>query len=160
MQCGPYLWVDVRLVISRSCYTGEDGFEISLPADHVAAFADALCAMDAVKPVGLGARDSLRLEAGLPLYGHDLDAATNPVEADLAFALSKRRREEANFPGAARILGQLTDGSARKRVGLTVEGKLPVREGARLFGGDPDNRKRVRQGRGGAVRGRLGGSRS
>src|SRR3546814_8641502 len=74
--------------------------------------------MDAVKPVGLGARDSLRLEAGLPLYGHDLDAATNPVEADLAFALSNRRREEANFPGAARILGQLTDGSARKRVGL------------------------------------------
>src|SRR3546814_7245124 len=94
--------------------------------------------MDAVKPVGLGARDSLRLEAGLPLYGHDLDAATNPVEADLAFALSKRRREEANFPGAARILGQLTDGSARKRVGLTVEGKLPVREGARLFDGDTE----------------------
>jgi len=136
MQAGPYLWGAVRLGISRSGYTGEDGFEISVSAEHVAALADALCANDAVRPIGLGARDSLRLEAGLPLYGHDLDPATDPVEGDLGFAISKRRREEANFPGAARILGHLADGAPRKRVGLTVEGKLPVREGARLFDGN------------------------
>lgn len=138
MQAGPYLWGDVRLGISRSGYTGEDGFEISLPADKVEAFADALCAMEEVKPIGLGARDSLRLEAGLPLYGHDLDPAIDPIEGDLGFAIGKRRREEANFPGAARILGHLADGSPRKRVGLAVEGKLPVREGARLFDGEAE----------------------
>ena len=138
MQAGPYLWGDVRLGISRSGYTGEDGFEISLPASAVAAFADALCAMDEVRPIGLGARDSLRLEAGLPLYGHDLDTGTDPVEGDLGFAISKRRREEANFPGAARILGHLADGAPRKRVGLLVDGKLPVREGAKLFDGETE----------------------
>ena len=138
MQAEGFDWNGVRLGISRSGYTGEDGFEISIPATHVAAFADALCAMEEVKPIGLGARDSLRLEAGLPLYGHDLDPATDPVEGDLAFAISKRRREDGGFPGAARILGHLADGSPRKRVGLTVEGKLPVREGAKLFDGEEE----------------------
>lgn len=136
MQAMPATWNGHAIGISRSGYTGEDGFEISLPNDALESFADALCAMEEVKPVGLGARDSLRLEAGLPLYGHDLDESIDPVEADLAFAISKRRREEGGFPGAARILGHLADGSPRKRVGLVIDGKLPVREGAKLFDGN------------------------
>src|SRR3712207_949758 len=116
--------------ISRSGYTGEDGFEISLPADRADTIADLLTAQEEVKPIGLGARDSLRLEAGLPLYGHDLDSGTTPVEADLTFALSKRRREEGGFPAFDRIRMELTDGPIRKRVGLAVEGRQPVREGA------------------------------
>ncbi|MDZ3832630.1 MAG: glycine cleavage system aminomethyltransferase GcvT [Sphingopyxis sp.] len=131
-------WQGHAIALSRSGYTGEDGFEISLPFEALTAFADALCAMEEVKPIGLGARDSLRLEAGLPLYGHDLDPAIDPVEGDLGFAISKRRREEGGFPGAARILGHLADGSARKRVGLLVDGKMPVREGAKLFDGDSE----------------------
>jgi aminomethyltransferase len=138
MQADGFSWNGVPLGISRSGYTGEDGFEISVPASHVVALADALCAQDEVKPIGLGARDSLRLEAGLPLYGHDLDPLTDPIEGDLAFAISKRRREEGGFPGAARILGHLADGSPRKRVGLMVDGKLPVREGAKLFDGNTE----------------------
>ena len=138
MQAARATWNGHAVALSRSGYTGEDGFEISLPNEALEAFADALCAMEEVKPIGLGARDSLRLEAGLPLYGHDLDAATDPVEADLGFAISKRRREEANFPGAARILGHLADGCPRRRVGLLVEGKLPVREGAKLFDGETE----------------------
>jgi len=138
MQAMPATWNGHAIGISRSGYTGEDGFEISLPNEALAGFADALCAMDEVKPIGLGARDSLRLEAGLPLYGHDLDEGTDPVEADLGFAIGKRRREEGGFPGAARILGHLADGSPRKRVGLTIDGKLPVREGARLFDGNTE----------------------
>src|SRR5205085_8292140 len=102
--------------------TGEDGFEISVRGEHVALLADALCAQPQVKPIGLGARDSLRLEAGLPLYGHDLSAETNPVEADLAFAINKRRRQEGGFPGAERILAALAAGSARKRIGLALDG--------------------------------------
>ncbi len=109
-----------------------------MPNEALEAFADALCAMEEVKPIGLGARDSLRLEAGLPLYGHDLSPEIDPAEADLGFAVSKRRREEENFPGAARILGHLEDGPPRKRVGLTVDGKLPVREGAKLFDGEDE----------------------
>ena len=116
--------------ISRSGYTGEDGYEISLPGEAAEAFADALTAQPEVKPIGLGARDSLRLEAGLPLYGHDLDLETTPVAADLGFALSKRRREEGGFAGAERILAEREQGSAMKRVGLIVEGRQPVREGA------------------------------
>ena len=135
MQAGAYLWGDVRLGISRSGYTGEDGFEISLDAADAAALADALCALEAVQPIGLGARDSLRLEAGLPLYGHDLDETTDPVEGNASFAISKRRREEGGFPGAGRILKALAEGPGRKLVGLTVDGKLPVREGAPLFAG-------------------------
>jgi len=116
--------------ISRSGYTGEDGFEISFPNDAVETVARALLAEAEVRPIGLGARDSLRLEAGLPLYGHDLTPAITPVEAGLAFAISKRRKVEGGFPGAARVLGQLIDGAPKRRVGLKVEGRLPAREGA------------------------------
>lgn len=118
------------LWISRSGYTGEDGFEISIPAEAAEGFADALLAQPEVKPIGLGARDSLRLEAGLPLYGHDLSPETTPVAADLGFALFKRRREEGGFPAADRILAERESGPATKRVGLLVEGRQPVREGA------------------------------
>ena len=119
--------------ISRSGYTGEDGFEISVAGNAVEAVADALVALEEVKPIGLGARDSLRLEAGLPLYGHDLDRETTPVMADLQFAIGKRRRAEGGFPGAARIVGEIDDGPVVKRVGLAVDGRQPVREGAMVL---------------------------
>ncbi len=119
--------------ISRSGYTGEDGFEISLAATAAAAVADALTAHDAVKPIGLGARDSLRLEAGLPLYGHDLDRETTPVMADLNFAIGKRRRAEGGFPGASRIVGEIDQGPVQRRVGMLVDGRQPVREGALIL---------------------------
>jgi len=135
MEAGSFFWGLEPLWISRSGYTGEDGFEISLPAAHVSEFCDRLCAEPEVKPIGLGARDSLRLEAGLPLYGHDLDETINPVEADLGFALSKRRRAEGGFPGAATILKAHAEGAARRRVGLRIEGKMPVRESAEIFSG-------------------------
>ena len=140
MEASSFLWmhgVDPHpLWISRSGYTGEDGFEISVPADAVEALANALCDQPEVKPIGLGARDSLRLEAGLPLYGHDLDEATTPVAGDLAFAISKRRRAEGGFPGADIILKQLAEGAATRRVGFAVESRQPVREGAPIFAGD------------------------
>jgi aminomethyltransferase len=136
MEAGPFLWNGVPLGISRSGYTGEDGFEISVPAGHVATLADALCAQPEVKPIGLGARDSLRLEAGLPLYGHDMNETIDPIEGNAAFAVSKRRREEGGFNGADRILSALANGPARKLAGFTVAGKLPVREGAELFAGE------------------------
>jgi aminomethyltransferase len=135
MEADSFLWGEEPLWISRSGYTGEDGFEISVPAEKCAALADALCAQSEVKPIGLGARDSLRLEAGLPLYGHDLDDRIDPVQGDLSFAISKRRREQGNFHGADRILSALKDGSPNKRVGFTVEGRVPVREGAPIFDG-------------------------
>ena len=121
MTGGRYLWRGlqpgvVKLGITRSGYTGEDGYEISLPANEVEAFADALLADEAVKPIGLGARDSLRLEAGLPLYGHDLTPEIEPVEAGLAFAISKRRKAEGGFPGAGRILKALAEGPDRQSV--------------------------------------------
>ncbi|MEA3039420.1 MAG: aminomethyltransferase [Sphingomonadales bacterium] len=116
--------------ISRSGYTGEDGFEISIPAARAVEIADLLTGQPEVKPIGLGARDSLRLEAGLPLYGHDLDRTTTPVEADLGFAISKRRRAEGGFAGWHRIMAELESGPVRRRVGLAVEGRQPVREGA------------------------------
>jgi aminomethyltransferase len=97
------------------------------------ALADALCAEPEVKPIGLGARDSLRLEAGLPLYGHDLDERVDPVQGNLNFAISKRRREEGGFHGSDRILKGLKEGAPSKRVGFAVEGKMPVREGAKIF---------------------------
>ena len=136
MQSATANWQGHDLRIGRSGYTGEDGFEISLPSRAVAAFADALLADARVKPIGLGARDSLRLEAGLPLYGHDMTDAVDPVSADLTFALSKRRRLEGGFPGAQRIAALLAEGPARRRVGLSLEGRLPAREGAPVFAGD------------------------
>ncbi len=122
--------------VSRSGYTGEDGYEISVAAGKAEAMVEALLAADEVRPVGLGARDSLRLEAGLPLYGHDLDETTSPVEAALNFAIAKARRESGGFPGAERILGELKDGPSRIRVGLKPAGRAPVREGADILSGD------------------------
>jgi aminomethyltransferase len=136
MQAAPFLWGGRPLAVSRSGYTGEDGFEISVRNDDIAALADALCALDEVRPVGLGARDSLRLEAGLPLYGHDLSEKTDPVSAGLSFAISKRRRSEGGFPGADRILTMLAQGTPTSRVGLTLEGRMAAREGAQVLSGD------------------------
>ncbi len=132
--------------ISRSGYTGEDGFEISVPADRVGEVAELLAAQPEVKPIGLGARDSLRLEAGLPLYGHDLDETTTPVEADLGFAISKRRKEEGGFPGAERIRMELQEGPIRRRVGLAVSGRQPVREGAMVVDGEGNEVGKVTSG--------------
>jgi aminomethyltransferase len=136
MEADTFIWDMEPLWISRSGYTGEDGFEISIAAQHAQRLADALCADPDVKPIGLGARDSLRLEAGLPLYGHDLDPAIDPVQGDLKFAVSKSRRANANFYGADRILSGFTDGVDKKRAGFTVTGKMPVREGALIFAGE------------------------
>ncbi|WEK00683.1 MAG: glycine cleavage system aminomethyltransferase GcvT [Candidatus Sphingomonas phytovorans] len=146
MIAGAFEWNGTPLWISRSGYTGEDGFEISVPAEAAEALADALTAEAEVKPIGLGARDSLRLEAGLPLYGHDLDPETTPVMADLGFALSKRRREEGNFMGAARILLEREQGPVVKRVGLIVEGRQPVREGAAVVDTDGSDVGKVTSG--------------
>ena len=136
MEAGSFFWGLEPLWISRSGYTGEDGFEISVPAAHAQRLADQLCAQPEVKPIGLGARDSLRLEAGLPLYGHDMNPDVDPVEGNVAFAISKRRRAEGGFAGAERILNALAKGPARKLVGLSVDGKMPVREGAPIFAGE------------------------
>jgi len=133
MQAGLFHWNGKPLWISRSGYTGEDGFEISVSGRDVEALADALTADERVKPIGLGARDSLRLEAGLPLYGHDLDGTTTPVMANLQFAIQKRRRAEGGFAGSLRIMAELENGAAQTRVGLLVEGKQPVREGALIL---------------------------
>jgi len=120
--------------VTRSGYTGEDGFEISVPAISAERLARRLLAEPEVMPVGLGARDSLRLEAGLCLHGHDIDATTGVVEADLAWAIQKRRRGEGGFPGAAVIVRQLKDGAPRKRVGIKPEGRAPAREGTEIVG--------------------------
>ena len=121
------------LHISRSGYTGEDGFEISLPTSTVELLWDALTKDPDVQSIGLGARDSLRLEAGLCLYGHDIDTTTSPIEAGLAWSIQKRRREEGGFPGAARIQRELKDGPARRRVGIKPDGRAPAREGAEIL---------------------------
>jgi aminomethyltransferase len=136
MQAGPFQWKGRNLWISRSGYTGEDGFEISVPAIAASELADAITSNELAKPIGLGARDSLRLEAGLPLYGHDLDTKTTPVMADLIFAINKRRRVDGGFPGAMRILAELENGPIEKRVGLAIEGRQPVREGALVLDGE------------------------
>ena len=115
--------------VSRSGYTGEDGFEISVGREDAAALWQLLLDDAEVKPVGLGARDSLRLEAGLCLYGHDIDETTSPVEAGLLWSIQKRRRLEGGFPGAKRVLKEIADGPARKRVGFRPEGRAPAREG-------------------------------
>jgi aminomethyltransferase len=129
-----------ELWISRSGYTGEDGYEISVPEAGAEALACALLDMAEVEAIGLGARDSLRLEAGLCLYGHDIDTTTSPVEAALTWAIQKARRaggaREGGFPGAARILRELVEGPARLRVGLRPEGRAPMREGTELFAAD------------------------
>ncbi len=130
MEAGSFQWNGIPLGISRSGYTGEDGFEISVPAEHAVTLATALTALEEVRPIGLGARDSLRLEAGLPLYGHDMNPDILPVEANLSFALSKARREEGNFAGAKQVLAQYPDKAAQKRIGLFVDGRQPIREGA------------------------------
>ena len=132
--------------ISRSGYTGEDGFEISIPATAATAIADLLTADDRVRPIGLGARDSLRLEAGLPLYGHDLDRETTPIMAGLGFAIGKRRRAEGGFAGATRILAEIENGAPLTRVGFTLYGRQPVREGARILDGEGNEVGRVTSG--------------
>ena len=146
MQAGLFHWEGKPLWISRSGYTGEDGFEISVSGRDVEALAEALTADERVKPIGLGARDSLRLEAGLPLYGHDLDGETTPVMADLNFAINKRRRADGGFAGSMRIMAELENGVPQKRVGLLVEGRQPVREGARVLDGEGNEIGRVTSG--------------
>jgi aminomethyltransferase len=127
---------DVETFVSRSGYTGEDGYEISLPAAQAGAFARRLLAEADVAPVGLGARDSLRLEAGLCLYGHELDETVDPVEAAIAWSIQKRRRVEAGFPGAARILQALAEGPGRIRVGIRPDGRAPARDGTEIVSSD------------------------
>jgi aminomethyltransferase len=146
MQAGPFHWEGRNLWISRSGYTGEDGFEISVPAIAAADLADAITAHELAKPIGLGARDSLRLEAGLPLYGHDLDRETTPVMAGLTFAINKRRRSEGGFPGAMRIFAELENGPIEKRVGFEVDGRQPVREGALVLDGEGNEVGRITSG--------------
>lgn len=126
----------VDCYVSRSGYTGEDGYEISVPADQADRIWDTILEDARVKPIGLGARDSLRLEAGLPLHGHDIDATTSPVEGALTFALSKSRKERGDFNGAARVLQELADGPSRVRVGLIVKEGAPAREGAEIADAD------------------------
>jgi len=137
MEAASFAWRGVELWVSRSGYTGEDGYEISVPEIAIEPFARALLAMDEVAPIGLGARDSLRLEAGLCLYGHDIDTTTSPVEAGLTWAIQKARRaggvREGGFPGAERILRELAEGPARKRMGLRPEGRAPMREGVEIY---------------------------
>ena len=132
-------WGLTELWVSRSGYTGEDGYEISVPKDRATDFTEALLAMKEVEPIGLGARDSLRLEAGLCLYGHDIDTTTTPVEAALEWAMQKARREgerAGGFPGADIILDQLANGAPRRRVGLLPDGRAPMRGGTELYAGD------------------------
>lgn len=137
MDAGPRVVDGLDCYVSRSGYTGEDGFEISVPADQAEKLAEALLSDKDALPIGLGARDSLRLEAGLCLYGHDIDMATTPVEAALEWSVQKVRRNggarAGGFPGADIILSQFDGGVARRRVGLRAEGRAPVREGAALF---------------------------
>ncbi|MDE2578110.1 MAG: glycine cleavage system aminomethyltransferase GcvT [Hyphomicrobiales bacterium] len=138
MSFSPFAWRGATLFVTRSGYTGEDGYEISVPAALATDFAQTLLANPVCKPAGLGARDSLRLEAGLCLYGHDIDTTTDPVEAAIGWSISKRRRAEGGFPGAARVQKHFAEGAARKRVGLAFEGRAPAREGAEIAA--PDGR--------------------
>lgn len=139
-EAATLVFMDIRLmkafgedcVVSRSGYTGEDGYEISVPAHAAVSVWNTLLSDPGVQPIGLGARDSLRLEAGLPLYGHDLDETVSPVEAGLTFAINKNRREQRDFPGAARIVKELAEGPSRTKVGLKVLEGAPAREGAEV----------------------------
>ena len=140
MDSGPRQVAGIDCFVSRSGYTGEDGFEISIPAEQAERLAKLLLEDDDVLPIGLGARDSLRLEAGLCLYGHDIDTTTTPVEAALEWSVQKSRRaggaRVGGFLGAEKILDQFASGAPRRRVGLRPEGRAPVREGAALFADD------------------------
>jgi aminomethyltransferase len=140
MDVGIRAWQGVELWISRSGYTGEDGFEISVPDRFAVALAERLLEIPEVEAIGLGARDSLRLEAGLCLCGHDIDEGTSPVEAGLTWAIQKVRRaggdRAGGFPGADRVLRELAGGPARKRMGLRPEGRAPMREGTVIFAGE------------------------
>ncbi|WP_426614985.1 glycine cleavage system aminomethyltransferase GcvT [Bradyrhizobium sp. McL0616] len=137
MDAGPHKVASIDCFVSRSGYTGEDGFEISVPAGDTERLARTLLETTDVLPVGLGARDSLRLEAGLCLYGHDIDTETTPVEAALEWSVQKSRRtggaRAGGFPGAEKVLAHFDEGASRRRVGLRTEGRAPVREGALLF---------------------------
>lgn len=133
MQTMPTVCFGINVHVSRSGYTGEDGFEIAVTADHALELWLRLIDDTRVQPIGLGARDSLRLESGFCLYGNDIDQTTSPVEANLAWSIQKRRRAEGGFLGAARVLKELRDGTARLRVGLKSEGRAPVRAGAKLY---------------------------
>ena len=132
LSCARVEAAGFSLLITRSGYTGEDGFEISLAAGRAVDLAERLLAEPEVMPIGLGARDTLRLEAGLCLYGHDIDQATTPVAAGLAWTIGKRRRAEGGFPGASRILKELVDPPARRRVGIRPDGRAPAREGSAI----------------------------
>ena len=136
--------------VTRSGYTGEDGFELSLAAEDAVAVVEALLNEPEVAPVGLGARDTLRLEAGLCLYGHDIDETTTPIEAGLAWTIGKRRRDAGDFPGAPTILRQLAEGPRRKRVGIRPDGRAPAREGTAII--DPAGTDRRQPGRAGHER--------
>ena len=145
MDAGPHEVAGIKCFVSRSGYTGEDGFEISVPSGDAERLAKMLLENPDVLPIGLGARDSLRLEAGLCLYGHDIDTTTTPVEAALEWSVQKSRRSggarAGDFPGVAKILAHFDGGASRRRVGLRALGRAPVREGALLFadaaGGEP-----------------------
>ncbi|WFL76178.1 glycine cleavage system aminomethyltransferase GcvT [Altererythrobacter arenosus] len=136
MKFANYTLAGHKVWIARAGYTGEDGFEISIPAQAAEQIATLLCSEPEVKPIGLGARDSLRLEAGLPLYGHDLSPDNSPVEAGLIFGINKRRRTEGGFPGAERINREIAEGTQRRLVGLKLDGRMPAREGAEVFVGN------------------------
>ncbi len=139
MMSGWFEIAGLRCHVSRSGYTGEDGFEISIKSDGAVALWRALLADPEVKPIGLGARDSLRLEAGLCLYGHDIDTTTSPIEAGLIWSIQKRRREEGGFPGAERVQREIRDGASRVRVGIRPDGRAPAREGTVIT--TPDGRE-------------------
>ncbi len=140
MDSQDFDWQGTTLWISRSGYTGEDGFEISVPHAQAHAFAEALLADEAVAPIGLGARDSLRLEAGMPLYGHEMTTETSPARAGLGWSIPKARRNggarAGGFPGAAAILAELEAGASQARYGIRPEGRAPIREGVEIFASD------------------------
>ncbi len=142
MECREMVVCGVPCTVSRSGYSGEDGYEIGMAAEHTETIAATLLENPEVQPIGLGARDSLRLEAGLCLYGADLDLGTSPIEADLAWSIQKSRRpggtREGGYPGAERIGRELSEGASKKRVGLRPEGRAPVRGGASLFASPDD----------------------
>lgn len=123
---------DVQCRVSRLGYTGEDGFELSIPNEHADRISRLVLADDRCMPAGLGARDSLRLEAGLCLYGNDIDPTTTPIEASLTWAIQKTRREQGGFPGDAKIIRQITDGAPRKLVGIRPSGRAPARQGTQI----------------------------